>query len=128
MSKPKLVFLLIVLLCAGIGAYLLLAPSKPKAPEVKLPSEEEIKPKENNTIIIRDFKFNPETFTVKVGDTVTWLNEDGEVHTVKSAEFNSPNIKNGDSYKYQFLKAGTFEYTCGIHPYMKGKVLVEAIE
>ncbi|RJO60227.1 plastocyanin [candidate division WS5 bacterium] len=128
MKKPVIIFVIIVLIVSGIGAYLLLVPEEPKAPEVKLPSEEEIKPKEKNTIVIRDFKFNPETFTVKVGDTVTWLNEDGEVHTIKSAEFTSPNIKNGDSYKFQFLKAGIFEYVCGVHPYMKGKVVVEAVE
>lgn len=112
---------------AGTWAFFLLSGSnQEKTPEVKLPNEEtKTAPKEKNTITIKEFTFNPDTLTVKIGETVTWVNEDGAVHTVNSSAFNSPNIKNGDTYKFQFTVAGTYEYTCGIHPYMKGKIVVE---
>jgi len=127
MKKPIVAFIVVVVVISGVGAYLLLGSTyKQKTPEVKLPSEQQTsQPKEKNTITIKDFAFSPNALTVKVGDTVTWSNEDGVVHTIKSSDFNSPNIKNGDTYKFQFTKSGTFDYSCGIHPSMKGKVVVE---
>ncbi|MDO8507258.1 MAG: cupredoxin family copper-binding protein [bacterium] len=126
MKKPMVALIVVILLAAGVGAYFLLGSSyKQKSPEVKLPSEQTNVPKEKNTISIKDFVFNPDTLTVKVGDIVTWRNDDGVVHSIKSTDFSSPNIKNGDTFKFQFVKAGTYEYNCGIHPYMKGKVVVE---
>lgn len=126
MKKPVVILVFVVVVAAGVWAYSLLSQKSPKLPEVRLPSEETKKPpQDKNTIIIKDFLFTPNAITVKVGETVTWVNEDGVVHTVKSADFASPNIKNADSYKFQFIKAGTFEYICGVHPYMKGVVIVE---
>lgn len=127
MKKPFIIFALVVVAIAGVSAYFLLSASnKQKTPGVKLPSEEtKSTPKEKNTILIKDFTFNPNTLTVKAGDTVTWLNEDGVVHTIKSTEFTSPNMKNGETFKFQFTVTGTYEYSCSVHPYMKGKVVVE---
>jgi len=126
MSKLIISFIVLVVIVAGVGAYYLYSAKYPQKNEVKLPSEQQTSiPKEKNAISIKDFAFNPDTLTVKVGDTVTWVNEDGVVHTLKSTEFNSPNIKNADTFQFQFTKPGTYEYTCGIHPSMKGKVVVE---
>jgi plastocyanin len=129
MKKPKIIFIILVILVAGAGAYILLnsylSKNQPKTPIVMIPGEK-TKPqsKEKNTVTIQDFKFNPDTLTVKIGDTVTWINEDGAVHTVKSDTFNSQNIKNADSFLLRFTEAGTYEYSCKIHPYMKGKIIV----
>lgn len=127
MKKPFIILAVVVVVIAGVWAFSLLSGgNKQKTPEVKLPSEEtKTVPKEKNTITIKDFAFSPDTLTIKVGETATWVNEDGVVHSIKSADFTSPNIKNGETFKFQYIKAGTFEYTCGIHPYMKGKVVVE---
>lgn len=126
MKKPMVALIVVILLSAGIGAYFLLGSSyKQKSPEVKLPSEQTNVPKEKNTISIKDFVFNPDTLTVKVGDTVTWRNDDGVVHKIKSDTFNSDNLKNGDTFKFQFTTAGTYSYSCAIHPYMTGKVVVQ---
>src|SRR5881398_2016520 len=35
-----------------------------------------------NRIEIKDFAFNPQTITVKSGQTITWINRDEEPHTV----------------------------------------------
>src|ERR671922_2189354 len=37
-----------------------------------------------NRIEIKDFAFNPQTLTVKSGETITWINRDEEPHTVVS--------------------------------------------
>jgi len=126
MKKPFIILSIVVVMIAGVWAFLLLSSSsQQKNPEVKLPSEQTNVPKEKNTISIKDFAFNPDTLTVKVGDTVTWVNEDGVVHSITSSAFNSPNIKSGETFKFQFTRAGTYDYNCSIHPYMKGKVVVE---
>jgi plastocyanin len=72
-------------------------------------------------------KFVPETITVAVGATVTWINV-GKVspHTVTAAhnEFSSGGIDPGKSFKNTFNTAGTFAYFCKIHSNMKGTVTV----
>lgn len=127
MKKPIIVFGIAAVSVAIIWAFFLVFVDKKEKPaEVKLPREESTPaPQEKNTVTIRNFAFDPQTLTIKVGETVSWVNDDGAVHTIKSTDFASPNIKNKESYKFQFTKAGTFEYNCGVHPYMKGKVVVE---
>lgn len=79
-----------------------------------------------NTIIIKNFAFNPATLTVNKGTTVTWTNEDAATHTISSDQFtSSSNLNKGDSYKFQFNTTGTYNYICGIHPNMKGTIVVE---
>lgn len=74
---------------------------------------------------IENFSFNPGTLTVKAGSTVTWTNNDSAPHTIKSSSFNSNTLSNGASYQFTFDKAGTYDYVCGIHVSMKGKIIVE---
>ena len=78
-----------------------------------------------NTISIKDFAFSPETLTIKVGEKVTWVNEDTATHTIKSDTFNSEGIDQGGKFEFTFNNKGTFNYSCGIHPSMQGKIVVE---
>jgi plastocyanin len=75
-------------------------------------------------VLIKDFKFQPYSITVQKGDTVTWTHPGTASHTVKFADSESPVLKNGATYSKTFGQTGTFDYTCGIHPYMKGTVIV----
>lgn len=75
-------------------------------------------------VLIKDFKFRPDQITIQKGDTVTWTHPGDASHTVKFADSESQILKNGGTYSKTFNQAGTFDYTCGIHPYMKGKVIV----
>lgn len=80
------------------------------------------------SVDISGFAFSPETLTIKVGDTVKWINQDSAKHTVTSDsgnELNSNLLAKGDLYSYTFTTAGTYEYHCTPHPYMTGKVVVE---
>ena len=76
---------------------------------------------------IKDFNFVPAIAEVPMGTTVTWVNDDNVPHTVTSVSgtFDSGSIDPGKTYSYKFDQAGTFEYSCTIHPSMPhGKVIV----
>jgi plastocyanin len=79
-------------------------------------------------VVIDNFSFSPETFTVPVGATVTWTNRDSVPHIVTSADnqFKKSPIKCGSSaYSNTFATAGTYSYFCSIHPRMTGKIIVK---
>ncbi len=80
---------------------------------------------QTNTIIIKNFAFDPPTITVSAGTVVKWVNEDSAPHNIKSDSFNSANFNNGESFEFKFNNKGTYDYICGIHPLMKGKIIVE---
>src|SRR5262245_29404166 len=78
------------------------------------------------SVTIDDMQFTPPSVEIKVGDTVTWTNNDDRDHTVVSRDgsFKSENLRPGASYSFQFNKAGRFDYSCSYHPRMKGMVNV----
>lgn len=78
------------------------------------------------TVTIKNFMFEPMSVTVPDGTTVTWKNLDGEPHLVVSTDglFRSPALDQGETFKYQFAKPGTYAIFCGIHPSMKATVVV----
>ena len=83
-------------------------------------------PAVGNNIIISGFSFNHNELNIKVGDTVNWENQDTAAHTVVSTGlFESNGLKKGDKLSFAFDKAGEYNYNCGIHPSMKGKIIVE---
>lgn len=79
----------------------------------------------SNAVNIQNFAFNPATLTVKKGATVTWTNSDSAPHQIKSATFNSDRLDKGQSFSSTFNDAGTFDYSCAIHPSMVGKIIVQ---
>jgi len=80
-----------------------------------------------SNVILSNFAFSPSTLTVAVGTTVTWTNKDASSHTVTSdtGVFNSGGMSQNATYSYTFNTAGTFSYSCTIHPGMKGKIIVQ---
>ena len=80
----------------------------------------------NGAVSIKGFAFNPGDVTVAKGTKVTWTNNDSATHRIKSGDgsFDSQDLKNGDTFEHTFDTAGTFDYICGIHPSMKGKITV----
>jgi plastocyanin len=77
-------------------------------------------------IHIQNFRFDPPTLEVAAGATVTWVNQDEEVHTVTSSRglFTSPGLDGDQRFSYRFEGPGTYEYHCALHPQMKGTVVV----
>ena len=80
-----------------------------------------------NVITIDNFTFTPPELTVAVGTTVKWVNHDDIPHSVvnKDKAFRSKALDTDDSFSYTFASAGTFDYFCGLHPHMVGKVIVK---
>ncbi|MDB5609742.1 MAG: blue (type 1) copper domain protein [Bradyrhizobium sp.] len=80
-----------------------------------------------NVITIDNFTFAPPDLTVAVGTTVKWVNHDDIPHSVvnKDKAFRSKALDTDDSYSFTFASAGTFDYFCGLHPHMVGKVIVK---
>jgi len=77
-----------------------------------------------STVTIQNFAFNPPDLTVHVGDTVTWTNQDSEVHAPQGGPINSPDLPQGASYSFTFNQLGDVNYICRIHTYMSGVVHV----
>lgn len=85
----------------------------------------------------------PTKMIIRVNDTVTWVNQDTDKHTVTSGQstsraggvtgepgipfgiFDSGLFASGESWSYKFKRPGVFPYFCTIHPWMYGIVEVE---
>ena len=73
------------------------------------------------TIKMQNIQFSPKDTTVKVGDKVTWTNDDNTDHNVTAesgADFKSKDFGNGATFSFTADKAGTIKYVCTIHPGM----------
>jgi amicyanin len=79
-------------------------------------------------ITIDNFTFAPPELNINVGTTVKWVNHDDIPHSVveKAKAFRSKALDTDDSYSFTFTSAGTFDYFCGLHPHMVGKVIVKS--
>jgi plastocyanin len=80
-----------------------------------------------HTVAIAGAAFQQAALTVKVGDSVIWINKDSFPHTVTSVAggFDSHEIAAGRSWKYTAAKKGDFPYVCTLHPTMKATLHVE---
>jgi plastocyanin len=80
-----------------------------------------------NEVTIDNFTFGPKELTVAVGTTVKWVNHDDIPHTVveKNTTFRSKALDTDDTYSFTFASAGSFDYFCGLHPHMVGKIIVK---
>lgn len=83
-------------------------------------------PATSHTVVIEGVKYEPETLTVKRGDTITWVNKDPFPHTVTAkGAFDSHEIAAGKSWKFTARKAGEYAYVCTLHPNMKATLKVD---
>jgi len=71
-------------------------------------------------ITISNFEFAPDTLQAKVGDTITVNNKDSAEHTVTATDksFDTGRFAAGTK-TFTVTKAGRFEFSCNVHPYMK---------
>lgn len=79
-------------------------------------------------VIMKGIRFQPADITVKVGDTVTWKNEDPVDHNAvdeATGKFKSELFGEGGTYEYTAEEAGKIEYVCTVHPGMGGTITVE---
>ena len=80
-----------------------------------------------HTVVIAAMKFEPESLTVKRGDTIVWVNKDFFPHTATAQDrgFDSRDIGTNKRWKYVAKKDGTFPYICTLHPTMRGTLIVQ---
>lgn len=78
-------------------------------------------------VTLEQAMFGPATLTIRAGTTVTWVNNDGDLHTVTSTQglFASPGLDAGDTFAYRFTAPGTYPYFCALHPHMQGTIIVQ---
>lgn len=86
-------------------------------------------PTREGAIVIRDFKFHPDRLTIDQGDSLVFINEDGQGHTVlpfDDTAFEAPDTIPAlrQSAAVVFAKPGEIRYRCGIHPGEEGVVVV----
>jgi uncharacterized protein (TIGR03118 family) len=93
------------------------APAAPAAPP----------PPAAYAVDILNLRFTPDAISIPVGGVLTWTNSDGFAHTVKgdATPFASGMLNNKGTFTQTFDTPGTFDYHCTIHPFMRGKVVVQ---
>jgi plastocyanin len=75
-------------------------------------------------------RFSPSTVTLRVGDSVLVTDKDNvapHTFTVSALHVDSGGMSQGDTYRYRFLRAGTFDFVCDYHKDvgMKGTITVK---
>ncbi|MBC5810582.1 MAG: cupredoxin family copper-binding protein [Candidatus Eremiobacteraeota bacterium] len=75
---------------------------------------------------IAGFAYKPPTVTIAPGETVLFINDDDDAHTVTATDktFDSGGMDSHDSWRKTFTKPGRYTYFCALHPYMKAVVVV----
>src|ERR671933_1426336 len=78
------------------------------------------------TVRITRTAFLPSKVTIKTGDSVKWTNRDTVNHQVvaNNGAFVSPTLRPGQSFTFRFRASGTYHYHDGLHPTIKGTVVV----
>ncbi|MGK3207181.1 cupredoxin domain-containing protein [Amycolatopsis sp. MEPSY49] len=79
-------------------------------------------------VMMQDYAYSPAALTVRVGDTVTWMQHDEAPHDVVTTSapvaFRSPRLSAGQTWSYTFRQPGTYSYYCSVHPDMRASVTV----
>jgi plastocyanin len=78
----------------------------------------------SHTIVIKNLAFNPKSLSIHRGDSVTWSWRDGSTPHNVTGGFGHSKTQTRGSFTVRFNKAGTFNYSCTIHPFMKAKIVV----
>ena len=79
---------------------------------------------ESHTISMVNSTFDPQVLQARVGDEVTWVNDDPIPHNVTGGALDSGMMMGGAEYTTVLTEAGTVEYECTLHPGMTGTLEV----
>jgi plastocyanin len=79
------------------------------------------------SIHMRDDAFTPATITIQTGQTVLFVNDDDDAHTVTATDgsFDSKGLDTHATWSHAFAKAGTYHIFCELHPFMKATIVVK---
>ncbi len=87
-------------------------------------------------VSIKNFEFAPEVVTVVAGQVVRWANADVATHQITTGvvegdrprpdgRVSSPLLVRSDEFTAAFPAPGTYPYYCGVHPFMRGTIVVK---
>jgi len=99
------------------AAFLLGVPTASSEPHAQQPEA---------NVHISAFLFDPPSFTVNAGESVTWMNTDGVPHTSTAAaehRWGGP-MYMGQTFTQTFDEPGQYMYFCEMHPAMVGTINV----
>jgi plastocyanin len=70
--------------------------------------------------------YGPATTTISVGQSVTFTNSGTSPHDATAADgsWKTPLLQSGASASVTFATPGSFDFTCVLHPWMKGTIVV----
>ena len=96
-------------------------------PEEAVAASGTLQPSANGTVVrVRDFLYKPRSLYVPTHQTVAFINDDAEAHTVTgpAGSFDSGTIDPQTEWRHSFSRSGVYYYTCSFHPYMHGRIVV----
>jgi plastocyanin len=103
------------------------APAQPQAPAPTRPAPAPTQPPAAGfvSVTIRSNSYLPGQLNIRVGQKVSWNNEDQVAHTVSADGLTfGKSMPSGAVFNFAFVKPGIFPYHCEIHPGMHGAVVV----
>jgi plastocyanin len=78
----------------------------------------------DHQVNIQGLQFNPADITANVGDQVVWTSHDPDTHGVTGGPMSSPDLHNGDTWRFTVSQPGDITYGCRFHPSMHGTIKV----
>lgn len=140
MNGKWLIGLVILVVLVG-GIYLLnknktspTPPSQTTIESTPVPTSASQTANQQNTVTLTQDGFSPATLTVKIGETVTWVNKSGTDATVNSdphpihtaySPLNLNSFSNGGTLSLKFDKPGTYGYHNHLNASQKGTIVVQ---
>jgi plastocyanin len=82
---------------------------------------------QGTSVSIENFKFAPATITAEANAPITFINKDGAPHqvVVSGKPFKTAVLQKGQSGSITIAEKGSYNYVCGLHPSMTGKIEVK---
>lgn len=88
------------------------------------------------SVMIKNLEFAPPAVTIASGGAVRWINADVANHQISSGtvqgnqprpdgRVSSPLLFRRDEFTATFRSPGEYPYYCGVHPFMRGTILVK---
>lgn len=78
------------------------------------------------TIVISDFRFNPQTLVVTEGEHITWKNLDKDAHSLFYNSTETDPLEKGETFTIVASEPGTYKYFSGNHPFIQGTIIIRA--
>jgi plastocyanin len=132
MTKPILYIIGLLILSFGLAINLASIPAQQSSVHAQSVASVSIVKGASSPSIAKPY--DPSPVTIKPGTSVTWTNNDSTLHTVSSGLpeqgavgtlFDSSLIAPGKTFTHAFDKTGSFDYSCTLHPFMRGQVIVK---